>query len=52
MTKIKRKKWRSVVWSDESRFTIYNDGPSHIWRTSGTKFNIENMTSAVKFGNR
>ena len=40
-----------VVWSDESRFTIYkNDGPGLVWRPPGTRFNIENMTPTVKFG--
>ena len=38
------RKWRSVIWSDESRFTIFkNDGPGRVWRTPGTRFNIENM---------
>ena len=42
------RKWKSVIWSDESRFTIFkNDGPGRIWRTPGTRFNIENM---VPFG--
>jgi transposase len=45
------RKWKSVVWSDESRFTIYkNDGPGLVWRPPGTRFNIENMTPTVKFG--
>src|SRR6185312_7720898 len=44
-------KWKSVIWSDESRFTIFaNDGPGHIWRTPGTRFNIANMVPTVKFG--
>lgn len=45
------RKWRSVIWSDESRFTIFkNDGPGRVWRTPGTRFNIENMVPTVKFG--
>ena len=44
-------KWKSVIWSDESRFTIFdNDGPGHVWRTPGTRFNIANMVPTVKFG--
>ena len=31
------RKWKSVIWSDESRFTIFkNDGPGRVWRTPGT----------------
>ena len=34
-------KWRYVIWSNESRFTIFkNDGPGRVWRTPGTRFNI------------
>ena len=45
------RKWKSVIWSDESRFTIFaNDGPGHVWRTPGTRFNIANMVPTVKFG--
>jgi transposase len=45
------RKWRSVIWSDESRFTIFkNDGPGRVWRTPGTRFNIENLVPTVKFG--
>ena len=45
------RKWKSVIWSDESRFTIFkNDGPGRVWRTPGTRFNIENMAPSVKHG--
>jgi hypothetical protein len=44
------RKWRSVIWSDESRFTIFNnDGPGRVWRTPGTRFNIKNLVPSVKF---
>jgi transposase len=44
-------KWKTIIWSDESRFTIFkNDGPGRVWRTPGTRFNIENMVPTVKFG--
>ena len=45
------RKWKSVIWSDESRFTIFkNDGPGHVWRTPGTRFNIQNMVPSIKHG--
>ena len=44
-------KWKSVIWSDESRFTIFkNDGPGCVWRTPGTRFNINNMVPSIKHG--
>ena len=27
-----------------------NDGPGRVWRTPGTRFNIENMAPSVKHG--
>ena len=45
------RQWKTVIWSDESRFTIFqNDGPSHVWRKDGTQYNIENLTPTVKHG--
>ena len=45
------KKVENIIWSDESRFTIFkNDGPGRVWRTSGTRFNIENLRPTVKHG--
>jgi Transposase len=45
------RRWKSVIWSDESRFTIFkNDGPGRVWRTPRTRFNIENMVPSVKHG--
>jgi transposase len=44
-------KWKTIIWSDESRFTIFkNDGPGRVWRTPGTRYDIENMVLTVKFG--
>lgn len=46
-----KKMWRSVIWSDESRFTLFcNDGPTRVWRKPGTRYNIENLTPTVKHG--
>ena len=43
------KKWKSVIWSDESRFTIFkNDEPGRVWRTPEIKFNIKNMIPSIK----
>lgn len=45
------RKWKNIIWSDESRFTIFkNDGPGRVWRTPGTRFNIENLRPTVKHG--
>ena len=45
------KKWKTVIWSDESRFTLFeNDGPDRVWRENGTRYNIENLTPTVKHG--
>jgi hypothetical protein len=45
------RKWKSVIWSDESHFTIFkNDGPGRVWRTPGTRFNIQNMVPSIKYG--
>lgn len=45
------KKWKNVIWSDESRFTLFrNDGPGRVWRTLGTRFDIENLRPTVKHG--
>ncbi|GBC12975.1 IS630 family transposase [Rhizophagus irregularis DAOM 181602=DAOM 197198] len=45
------RKWKSVIWSDKSRFTIFkNDGPGRVWRTSGIRFNIKNMVPSIKHG--
>ena len=41
-------KWKSVVLSDESCFTIFkNDGQGFVWRTLGTRFKVKNMVSSM-----
>ena len=45
------RQWRSVIWSDESLFTLFgNDGPTRVWRKDGTRYNIENLSPSVKHG--
>lgn len=44
-------KWKTVIWSDESRFTLYqSDGPCRVWREAGARFNIENLSPSIKHG--
>ena len=41
------RKWKSIIWSDLSRFTIFkNDGPGRVWRTPGS---VLCMKNGVKF---
>jgi len=43
--------WSKVIWSDKSHFTIFrSDGPRHVWRTDGQRYNIENIVPSVKHG--
>jgi transposase len=45
------RQWKSVIWSDESRFKIFrSDGPTRVWRKSGERYKIENMRPSVKHG--
>jgi transposase len=45
------KNWKTVIWSDESRFTIFkNDGPGRVWRKDGHRYDIENLVPSVKHG--
>ena len=44
-------KWKTVIWSDESRFTIFrNDGPSRVCRRDGHRYDVENPIPSVKHG--
>ena len=46
-----KRMWKTVIWSDESRFTLFNnDGPTRVWREKGTRYNIENLMPSVKHG--
>ncbi len=43
------RKWGNVIWSDESRFAVFNnDGPNRVWRVPGTRFEQENLIPTVK----
>jgi transposase len=43
--------WGRVIWSDESRFEIFqNDGPSRVWRLPGQRFIGKNLRPTVKHG--
>lgn len=45
------RKWKNVIFSDESRYTLFkNDGPVRVWRTPGTRYDIENIVPTVKHG--
>ena len=35
------RKWENVIWSDESRFTIFKNGPNYVWRTPGTRHTLQ-----------
>src|SRR5437660_11082245 len=42
------RKWGNVIWSDESRFEVFNkDCPNSVWRVTGTCFDIENLIYRV-----
>ena len=43
--------WRTVLFSDESKFNIFgNDGKQIVWRKPNTALNKENLTPTVKHG--
>jgi transposase len=43
--------WRSIIWSDESRFTLYQtDGRVWIYRRRGERYNIDCQVPTVKHG--
>ena len=45
------RKWKSVIWSDESRFTVFrSDGPCRVWRKNGGRYDDENLVPSVKHG--
>jgi transposase len=41
--------WKNVVWSDESRFTLYqNDGKIRVWRLQEEKYKVSCLIPTVK----
>jgi hypothetical protein len=43
--------WKNVLWSDESRFTIWqSDGQNWVWRIPETFYLPECSVPTVKFG--
>jgi transposase len=43
--------WMKVVWSDESRFTMFqNDGKVRVWRLPNEKYDIDCLVPTVKHG--
>lgn len=46
-----RQQWASVLFSDESRFTIsFNDGRIHVWRRRGERYQDATITQRDRFG--
>lgn len=43
--------WKKVLWSDESKFNLFNDdGKGYIRRPKNERYNPKYVTSTVKFG--
>ena len=43
--------WKKVVWSDESRFTLFqNDGRIRVWRLPNERYKVDCVVSTVKHG--
>ncbi|CAG8738574.1 28317_t:CDS:2 [Gigaspora margarita] len=43
--------WRSVIWSDESKFKIYgSDGHQYCWKRKNEPFNERNVIPTKKYG--
>jgi transposase len=43
--------WKQIVWSDESRFTLFkSDGRVKVWRRVGEAYNKNCIKPTVKFG--
>ena len=43
--------WKKVIWSDESRFTLFqSDGRTHVWRLPKEKYDVNCIVPTVKHG--
>ena len=43
--------WKKIVWSDESRFTMFqNDGKIRVWCLQKEKYNINCLIPTMKHG--
>ena len=43
--------WKKVVWSDESRFTLFqNDGRIRVWRLPNERYKVDCVVPTVKHG--
>ena len=43
--------WRKIIWSDESRFTLFqDDGRTRVWRLSNEKYKANCIVPTVKHG--
>ena len=40
--------WKRVVWSDESPFSLHNQSPQYVWRTTDDNLTSRSMQSTVK----
>ncbi|CAB4392281.1 unnamed protein product [Rhizophagus irregularis] len=46
-----QEEWKQVVWSDESRFALFeSDGRVRVWRRAGDAYNKDCIQLTVKFG--
>ncbi|GET51079.1 transposable element Tcb1 transposase [Rhizophagus irregularis DAOM 181602=DAOM 197198] len=46
-----KEEWKQVVWSDESRFALFeSDGRVRVWRNLGEAYNQNCIQPTVKFG--
>jgi hypothetical protein len=43
--------WKKVIWSDESRFTLFqSDGRTRVWRLPKEKYDVDCIVPTVKHG--
>src|SRR6185312_3255214 len=42
--------WKTVIWSDESRFTLFENGKASVWRLQKERYDIDCVVPTVKHG--